>query len=226
MVEGRLGRLAVSVAVLAAPVLVASEARADLDDIRGPIRVGAGWSNVYRARVLSLSFEDEMSLWKLGSTARGQLVFGMDGVRGPSYTLVDGTTKQRGYLGVTLGTGILARLGEHGPAAVLTATMGPLFEQEELTPHGFGVAARGELFPFYLDIKELVACEHGTVWTFVLSGLHGWVLTRQDWIGADQGTTYAAGLGIELGRNLLVPMMNAIMDLGMCSDEKRRPSDL
>jgi len=207
-------------ALAAAIALVTTNARADLTDadIRGPVRVGSGWSSMYHARVLSLSFEDELKAKRLSDTLTVHVVFGMDGVRGPSYVNAAGETKHKGFLGVDIGPGFMWRIGPRGPAFVLNGTIGPLWESnsDDLSPHGIGIAARAELFPFYQDLVEAVMCPRGWVATYVLSGLHGWALARQDWLGSNAGQTYAVGLGIELGRNLLLPILGVVMD-GACS---------
>src|SRR4051794_32562309 len=106
-------------ALAAALVTFAADARADVPDvdIRGPVRVGSGWSTMYGARVLSLSFEDELKVKRLSDTLTVHVVFGMDGVRGPEYVNAAGETKHKGFLGVDLGPGIMWR-PTHGPAFV------------------------------------------------------------------------------------------------------------
>jgi hypothetical protein len=202
--------------VLVALVAVAPAARADIFDLRAPVRVGFGYSRLYRARVLSVSFEDEMGLLRLADGTLLELVFGMDGVRGPT---VGGA--RHGYLSVDAGTAISQRLGPGGPLLVLGATFGPLFEgNEDFAPHGVGVAARAELFPFYLDVGECARCTRGGFASFVLSGLSGWVLARQDWLGDAAAPTYAAGFGIDLARNFLFPVLDAVLG-GVCSPPSR-----
>jgi hypothetical protein len=206
------------VAVLVASLVVCSarSARADVPDldIRGPIRVGSGYSTMYGARVLSISFEDELQIKRISDTVRLHVVFGMDGVRGPAYVNAANETKHKGFLGVDIGPGLLWRIGRTGPAFVVNGTIGPLWESssDDFAPHGIGVAGRAEIFPFYQDLVEAVVCKRGWVATYVFSGINAWALARQDWLGSAAGATYAVGLGIELGRNLLLPILGAVMD--------------
>ena len=194
----------------------AHDARADVPDvdIRGPVRVGTGYSTMYGARVLSISFEDELQVKRISDSVRLHVVFGMDGVRGPAFQNAAGETKHKGFLGVDIGPGLLFRAGGKGPAFVLNGTIGPLWESnsDDFAPHGIGVVGRAEIFPFYQDLVEAVMCPRGWFSTYVLSGINGWALARQDWLGSAAGATYAVGLGIELGRNLLLPILGAVMD--------------
>lgn len=211
-------RLAAMAAIVIS-VLVAPEARAELVDLRGPVRIGTGWSHLYHERVLSLSFEDAIALWRLGDHARGEILFGMDGVRGPTYTPPGKDPTHDGYLAANLGLGLSFPLAgkDDGPLLAVNATMGPLFEgKEDFAPHGIGVAARAEVFPLYLGLESCVACDHGWFRTYVLSGLSGWALARQDWLGSSSGPTFAAGFAVDFARNLLLPLLGSILG-GACS---------
>jgi hypothetical protein len=171
-------------ALALACALASAHARADDApdvDIRGPIRVGSGWSTMYGARVLSLSFEDELKVKRLSDTLTVHVVFGMDGVRGPAFVNAAGETKHKGFLGVDVGPGFMWRVGPRGPAFIVNGTIGPLWEanSDDFAPHGIGVAGRAEIFPFYQDLVEVVMCPRGWVPTYVLSGIHAWALARQ-----------------------------------------------
>jgi hypothetical protein len=203
-------RTAATFAVLA--MLCASRtAAAEITDVRGPVRVGWGYTGLDGTRALSLSFEDELALKHLGEGVALDLVFGMDGQRGRAFTGPNGQTLHRGFLGLTGGAGIEWRMMPGGPLATFNATTGPLWEawSEDLVPHGLGVGARTELWPFYLNVKEIGSCEHGGFRMFVSSGLHGWALTRYDWLGADSGASWAVGFGVDLARNMVLPILDA-----------------
>jgi hypothetical protein len=193
-------------------VLTPRSAQAELTDIRGPVRVGWGWSGMYRAKITSLSFEDEMAVRRLGDSASLLVVFGMDGMTGPPFPFPGpgGQPLHKGFLGLTVGTGLEWRLVPDGPLAVVDATAGPLWESwsEDLVPHGFGASLRTELFPFYLNIADIASCGHSKWYTYILSGLNGWTSVRQDWLGADTGATWAVGFGFELGRNFVLPILD------------------
>jgi hypothetical protein len=205
-------------AIFAARISTARAADDDFDfDLRAPIRVGAGYSHIYDALVLSLSAEQEVSIIKLGEATRFDIILGADAVGPWSSPHVADSSMRKGYFGVGMGGGIFQRLAPHGAAAVLGATIGPLFEvEDDFTPHGVGFTGRVEIFPFYLTMQEIDKCESDGLRTHLLSGLNGWVLARQDWIGSSSGATFAAGIGIDLARHILFPMIESSTGFRTC----------
>jgi hypothetical protein len=204
--------------VLAGVVATASPARAeelDIDAI-GSVRVGLGYSHLMRSRILSLSFEDQFQVHRLSRYAVMTVVFGMDGQRA-----LDPEPEQRGFLATTLGPGIL--FGPRGgPAFTLGATAAPLWQSrdDETKLAGFGVGLRAEAYPFFQPLLEVVECRRGTFQTYVLSGLHGWVQTRRDWIGVS-GESYAVGFGFDLGRNVVLPILGAALQASCAKPSPR-----
>jgi len=173
-------------------------------DVRAPVQVGWGYSRLFRSRVLSLGFHDELSVMRLSRTAQLDVVFGMRAQR----TL--GPGPRRSFLATSLGVGLSVRVGRRGPLFVGTYTFAPLWHQSSDSTHlvGFGVGLRGEMFPFYQTITEAAGCRRGTIATYVLSGLNGWVEGRQDWM-ASSGPSLAVGFGVDLGREVLLPILGA-----------------
>jgi hypothetical protein len=173
-------------------------------DVRGPIKVGWGYSHLFHSRVLSLAFDDELSVAQLSRSVQLDVVFGMDAQR----TLAPG--QRRSFLATGLGAGVSARAGARGPLFVATGTFAPLWHSSSDSTKliGFGVGLRGEAYPFYQTIMEAAECRRGTIATYVLSGLHGWGEVRQDWMGSS-GPSYAVGFGIDLGREVLLPILGA-----------------
>lgn len=188
--------------------------RLDEMDVRGPVRVGAGHSALLRAPVVSLSFQSEVAMARRGP-AELTLVFGMDGYRGPDRPDAEGARARRGFLVVDGGVGLGLHLGR--PLLSLAATAGPGWQSggESLSPHGFGVAGRAAFFPLYVGLVEAVRCERGWFSSYVLSGLSVWGLARRDWVGIDSGSTVAAGIGFDLGRNVVLPVLHQAMT-GRC----------
>jgi len=183
-------------------------------DARGPVRFGAGYSSLLHAPVISLSFEDEIGVLRLGAAHLGVIV-GMDGYRAPDLPNAEGDRARRGFLAVGGGANVALRLGR--PLLSVGATGGPGWQSggDSLLPRGFGVAGRAAVFPFYVTMTEGARCERGWFSTYVLSGLSVWGLARRDWVGVDSGNTLAAGVGIELGRNVLMPVLHQVMT-GRC----------
>jgi hypothetical protein len=172
----------------------------------GSIRSGLGYSELLRSRILSLSLEDQFRVYRISDDVGVTVVFGMDGQRP-----MDDQRDERGFLAVTVGAGLLFH-AEPGPAFTVSATNGPLLRGDEsISQVGFGVGLRTEAYPFYQSLSEAVRCDRGTFATYVLSGLHGWALARQDWLGGS-GRSYAVGFGIDLGRNLMLPVFGLALD--------------
>jgi hypothetical protein len=190
----------------------AGDARAEtIRDFRGPIRVGWGTSRMLRGEALTLAFEDQLSVHRFGRPFELQLVFGMEGQRGPVF-VKGGEEKRRGFLGVHLGSGLLIRPWEGGPALIATAVMGPTWEahSDDAAPHGIGVSGRADLYPLYQSIQDVAGCKRGAFLTYALSGLHVFALTRADWMGTASGSSHAFGIGIDMARELLMPVMDAL----------------
>ncbi len=177
----------------------------DIDAI-GSVRVGLGYSYLLHSRILSISFEDQIQIHRLSRVTVMTAVFGMDGQRP-----FDEEPRRRGFLATTLGPGLLFA-PHHAPAFTLSATAAPIWQSRDDTTHltGFGVGLRAEAYPFYLPLLEAVECRRGAFATYVLSGLHGWALTRRDFIGVS-GESYAVGFGIDLGREILLPILGATL---------------
>lgn len=180
-------------------------------DVRGPVQIGWGYSRLFHSRVLSLGFHDELSVLQLSRSAQLDVAFGMDGQR----TL--GPGPRRSFLATDLGVGLSVRVGDRGPLFVGTYTFAPLWHSSSDSTKlvGFGVGLRDEVFPFYQTLGEAVGCGRGALSTYVSSGLNGWVEARQDWMGSS-GPSIAGGFGIDLGREVLLPILGAAMH-GSCS---------
>jgi len=183
----------------------ATRADPDVDGV-GSVRVGLGYSEPLRSRILSLSLEDQFRVYRISDDVGVTVVLGMDGQRP-----IDDRRDQRGFLAVTLGAGLLVH-SEPGPAFTVSATNGPLLRGDQSVEWaGFGIGLRAEAYPFYQSLAEAARCDRGTFSTYVLSGLHGWALARQDWLDRS-GRSYAVGFGIDLGRNLVLPVLGLALD--------------
>jgi len=184
--------------------------RMRLIDVRGPVQFGWGWSNVYRAPAYSMSFEAQISMLELGDTTWMHVVFGESAV----LSAVRPANEERppGFLGLDVGLGI-SRYAPRGPAFLLTATAGPRWANDgpqRLRSDGFGVQGKAEVYPFYLTVPEIVAGEHRWLRRHVLSGLSLWAGARWDQVLGRSGNTWAGGVGLDLGRTVLLPVMQAV----------------
>jgi len=177
-------------------------------DFRSPIRLGAGYSKIYRAGVTATGFEDEFNAVKLGDMAHLHVVFGMSGwgVKG----LFDRDPQHRSFLGTSFGAGVNVRPGR--PLFSFSAAVGPGWtgNNDGLLPDGLGWGTHLVAFPLYLNMRETLECTHGWFSTYILGGLNIWGEARQDFFGRERGMTVAMGGGIDLGRHFLTPIMHQV----------------
>lgn len=191
--------------------VVQPQRRLRLLDVRGPMQFGWGWSNVYRAPAYSMSFEVQASMFEITKTTALHLVFGESGVL--SAVRPAGADKPPGYFGIDMGLGI-SRYAPRGPAFLLTATAGPRWASDgpqRLRSDGFGVQGKAEVYPFYMTIPEIIAGDHCWFRRYVLSGVSLWAGTRWDQVLDRRGNTYAGGVGLDIGRTLMLPLTQALV---------------
>jgi hypothetical protein len=79
--------------------------------------------------------------------------------------------------------------------------------RERVAPDGAGIVGRADVYPFYRSIPELVQMERQWFRKYVLSSVHLWVSARYDYTLAARGNTYAGGVGLDVGRTLLLPII-------------------
>jgi hypothetical protein len=208
------GMLAPELAAARTPLptieVVQPKKRLRLLDVRGPVQFGWGWSNVYRAPAYSMSFEAQISMLEITETTSMHLVFGESGVL--SAVRPEGEERPPGFLGIDMGLGI-SRYAPRGPAFLLTATAGPRWASngpQRLRSDGFGVQGKAEVYPFYMSIPEIVAGDRCWFRRYVLSGVSVWAGTRWDQVLDRKGNTWSGGVGLDVGRTVLLPVMQAL----------------
>ncbi len=183
--------------------------RARLIDVRGPVQFGWGWSTLYRAPVYAMSFEVSASVFEITDTTWLHLTAGesamVSALQGPD------EDSNPALFGIDLGVG-LSRYAPRGPAFLLTGTAGPRWTndgRQRLRPDGYGVAAKAEIFPFYATVPALADDDRGWFRRFVLSGINLWGSARYDQVGSDAGNGWSGGLGMDMGRTLILPALLA-----------------
>lgn len=183
--------------------------RARLIDVRGPVRFGWGHSYAWRAPVYEVGFEAQASVLEISETTWLHLVFGESG----QWTALPRRGRERppGFLGLDLGVG-LSRYAPGGPAFVIGVTAGPRWDnlRRDVRIDGFGIVGRADVYPFYGSIRELVSGDDGWFRKYVLSGAHLWALVRYDQLRAIGGHTYAAGVGLDFARTLILPLLSRL----------------
>jgi hypothetical protein len=185
-------------------------------DFRGAVRLGAGYSSIFHAPVTSTSFEDEFSMFRLGTNARFHVLFGMSSYSAGEF--LRGDPSHRSFFSATVGAGLNFYVGR--PLFSVSATTGPGWSgtNDGFVPDGIGIGGRLAMFPFYRNIMTDLNCEGGWARTYLLSGLSVWGEARQDFFGANSGTMLAAGGGIDLARHVLLPIIHHIFT-GHCGLE-------
>lgn len=184
-------------------------------DARGAFRIGGGHSALFDAGIVSISFEDEITLRRLGDHAEIDVVFGLDSQSAPDGVDADGDRVERGFATFDLGLALLLRAKSHGPTLVLGGTFGALSASSSsgaFSIDGYGGAVRVEIFPMYRDLVDAVVCREGPLRDWVFSGFSTWAVVRADRLSGDGGSSYAIGIGFELGRQVILPIMAAALD--------------
>ena len=180
--------------------------RVRLLDVRMPVRMGWGYSALYRAPAYDFGFEGQASFVELTESMWLHVNFGESAVL-PAVVRREGQ-RRPGFFGVDLGLG-LSRYAPGGPAFFVSATTGPRWDSQDrgFRPDGFGVTGRAEVYPFFMSIPEIVDERPRWFRGMFLSGLHLWVSTRYDRITGRHGNTFAGGIGLDLGRAVIVPIL-------------------
>jgi hypothetical protein len=191
--------------------------RVRLLDVRFSVQAGYGYSLPRRASVLALGTEGHISFVELSPAAQLHIAYGVSGFIDPSR----GWQRRSGMLGADVGLG-LSRHVAGGPALVATVTAGPRWNTGHanagadiqpthgaaaLRVDGWGVVGKIDAYPFYRTIPEIVAKDAGWFREYILSGLHLWALVRYDALASSRGPTIAGGIGLDIGRTLLLPML-------------------
>jgi len=190
--------------------VVPTPRRFRLLDVRGPVQLGWGWSNVYRTPAYSMSFEVQGSIFEITKTTWLHFVFGESGV--VSAVRPANMERPPGFFGIDLGLGI-SRYASRGPAFLVSATAGPRWASngpQRLRSDGFGVQGKAEVYPFYMTVPEIVAGERAWFRRYVLSGVSLWVGTRWDQVLERRGNTWSGGVGLDVGRTLMLPLIQAL----------------
>jgi hypothetical protein len=186
-----------------------SPRRLRLLDVRGPVRFGWGYSTAWKSPVYEVGFEAQVSLLELSDTTWMHLTLGESG----QWTPLPARPGERppSFLGLDGGFG-LSRYASGGPAFVVGVTAGPRWDgrDRDFGVDGFGIAGRADVYPLYGSIPELVDDDRGWFRRYVLSGAHLWVMVRYDQMRAARGHTYAGGLGLDIGRTVLLPIVNRL----------------
>jgi hypothetical protein len=184
--------------------------RARLLDVRGPLQFGWGYSNLWKTPVYAIAFEVQASVVEITKTTWLHVAFGEDFMIAP-YPVRDGE-RTPGLMGADVGLG-LSRYAPGGPGLFVTVTGGPRWTlgRDRIAPDGGGIVGRADVFPFYRSIPELVQMRGQWFRKYVLSSVNLWVSARFDYTPAAHGNTYAGGVGLDVGRTVLLPIIERVV---------------
>lgn len=196
-------------------VVPPEQKRVRLLDLRWATQVGYGVSITRRASVLTLGTEAHVSFVEITKAAQLHAALGVSGMVDSRH----GWQSRASLFGVDAGFG-LSHHAPGGPALVATATVGPRWATDRAAPDiqvspegttlrvdGWGVVGRIDAYPFYLTIPEILHEDRKWFREYVASGLHVWVTARYDVLSSSRGLAIAGGLGLDLGRMLLTPIV-------------------
>lgn len=204
-----------SLCAAAIVVSLATTARADDPDIdlRGPLRIGVGWSGPFKSPTVMGGFHDQVRFKSLLPWLGLELAAGLTFMSIPPPKGADADAPLRGYTTFDLGAGLSFRSKEGGPLAVVTGTLGMVFDSPADVLHviGFGMAITTDVYPLYLDINEAGRCEKGAAYTYIGSALFFWTSLRDDIFGDANAPSWAAGFGLDVARSMLLPPLGLVL---------------
>ena len=183
--------------------------RVRLLDVRGPVQFGGGWSGLWKTPVYAIAFEAQASFVEITETTWLHFAFGESFLLAPYAPR--GVERRPGLMGADFGLG-LSRYAPGGPGVFFTVTGGPrwlLGGNDRIAPDGAGVVGRMDLYPFFRSIPELVEMRGQWFRKYVLSSVNLWVTARYDYTPSAHGNTYAGGVGLDVGRTILLPVIEA-----------------
>ncbi len=212
------------VMVIGLPMLMTLAANLRADDkldFRGPLRLGIGWSGPFKSSEVTGSYQLQVRFLRLTPWMGLEGMYGLTFVGVPPLREAGPNAPLRGFTSLDLGAGLSFRSEKGGPLVVTSGTAGIIFDAPDDTIRviGFGMALTTEVYPLYLDISEAIECEKGALYTYVGSGLFLWSSLRDDFFAGAAAPSWAAGIGIDLGRTLMLPPLGYAMQKG-CSKKK------
>jgi hypothetical protein len=182
--------------------------RVRLIDVRGPLQFGWGYSTLWRTPVYEINFDVHAAFVEITESTWLHLVYSENFILA-AYP-VRGHEKTPSMLGLDLGVG-LSRYATGGPGFFVSVTGGPRWMGDGWRPDGAGIVGRADVYPFYMTVKEIIAMEKRWFRKYVLSSVHVWASARYEYTPAAQGNTFGGGIGLDVGRTLMLPIIERIV---------------
>ena len=192
-------------------------------DLRGAFRMGVGWSGPFKSSAVMGGFHDQVRFKSLLPWLGLELATGLTFVSIPPAPGSARDASERGYSSFDFGFGLSFRSEKGGPLAVMTGTVGMLFDSPAEVVHviGFGMAITTDVYPLYLGFNEALRCEKGAAYTYIGSSLFFWTSLRDDVFGDANAPSWAAGFGLDIARSMMLPPLGLVLH-DACSKPKAR----
>lgn len=220
----------------AALILLPLSARAEEDpalpwDVQMPLRVGGGGTTMWGGSpAFAASLGGILVGKELLHGVRPQITIGFDAVHGKDDPTVTQIDRDNGKTSVGfpqslihIETGFGLRFGSaSGPAGAISFAPGAVFidlpgrfKQEPITTVGLGLLWRVEFTPWFISFhrdkendEEDVRPNFGA---WALASLSIWASVRADWVEKNEGVFIGGGLGFDLGRLLIAPLIRTFL---------------
>jgi len=181
--------------------------------VRWPLRVGMAYSAPYAVSAVHWGIDTEFQAPHLSKSVAVFLATAVDAVDIPDA----GTPAQpyeRAFSSIYLGGGIFVHTPGIGPAVTLTLGGGILMRKEDVV--GGGVSLVVNVYPYYYSVVDAVECARGPYAAYLASSLFFWTGGRLDVANESRGGTVSFGVGMDISRSVLLPVIAYAMKQG-CS---------
>lgn len=185
-------------------VLAAQDARAGDDvilDARMPFRFGFAYTGITRAPAMSVSWGLDVDVVHVTRRLLFQLVLDADVA---SRLDLPDTNPTSSFTALGGGAGLFYITdGNVGLGLESTASM--TFDGKELVGGGF--STRAYIYPFYLNLHDVIEHKAGRLSAWVQSAISLWVMARVDWASDGRGGTVAFGASFDVARFYILPLI-------------------
>lgn len=181
--------------------------------MRWPLRVGMAYSAPYAVSAAHWGIDTEIQAPHVSKSVAVFFATAVDGIDIPDA----GTPAQpyeRAFSSVFLGGGIFLHTPGIGPAVSVTLGGGLLFRGDDVV--GGGVSLVATVYPYYYSMTDAVECARGPFAAYLASSLFLWTGGRLDAANESRGGTVSFGVGMDISRSVLLPVIAYAMKAG-CS---------
>lgn len=198
---------------------VAADASAKDDvDVRWPLRFGMGYSAPYAVGAPHVGFDAEIQPPHLSESVAAFVFTSIDALYIP-----DAGTVQRAYAAFSIGAGLFIHAPGIGPAVSLHLGLGLLSGDDDVV--GGGVSLVANVYPYYFSLTDAIACRRGPFASYLASSVFLWTGGRLDVANESRGGIVSFGVGLDLSRSVLLPVIAYVLKKGCSKAGGPTPSD-